>query len=98
MTLGIGIISIRTFAIGSLDQTILSGLMARRDGLHLYREAMLLDRDVAKFRELWRVLAAFTRRLFGYLMAIKASSTNFGNSARMSGIEVEKNKSSAYLV
>jgi hypothetical protein len=51
-----GKISMRTFSIRTLDNTQLSALLSRRTGLHLYQEAMLLDRPVARYRELWRVL------------------------------------------
>lgn len=58
-----GQLSMRTFSIPNIDSDAFEKLLERRAGLHLYEEAMHLDRPVAKFRELWRVLeSAFDRQ------------------------------------
>lgn len=50
------LLNIRTFSLGAIDRHTIERLLERRAGLHLFHEAMHLERPVAKYRELWRVL------------------------------------------
>jgi len=47
---------IRTVDPGSFSQKRLTKLLAKREGLHLYREALRLETPVGQYRELWRLL------------------------------------------
>ncbi len=47
---------IRTLDPGSFTQERFTKLLAKREGLHLYREAMRLETPVAQYREFWRLL------------------------------------------
>jgi hypothetical protein len=50
------ILSTRAFSNIPFTSELVRTLVARRPGLRLYADALRLDSDVAKFRELWRIL------------------------------------------
>jgi len=46
----------RSFELYEVGDPAIDKLLTRRVGMHLYYEALQLDRPVARFRELWRIL------------------------------------------
>jgi hypothetical protein len=48
--------SMRSFSLPQVSDDAMAKLVSRRFGLALYTEALLLERPIARFRELWRLL------------------------------------------